>query len=117
MNWTFYVMSESVLSFPLELDMLMKERQSRTYRLLSYYLSKQIGELPLVLFTPTLFTIPVYWASNLLPDFGRFVAYLIVVLLAVITSQSFAYFFGATILDVQNSMGKYYFKYFDLIIL
>ncbi|PKY50071.1 hypothetical protein RhiirA4_466343, partial [Rhizophagus irregularis] len=46
----------------------------------------------------------IYWATNLLPDFGRFVAYLIVVLLAVITSQSFAYFFGATIMDVQNSM-------------
>ncbi|POG62577.1 hypothetical protein GLOIN_2v1757928 [Rhizophagus irregularis DAOM 181602=DAOM 197198] len=104
MNWTFYVMSESVLSFPLELDMLMKERQSRSYRLLSYYLSKQIAELPLVLFNPTLFTIPVYWATNLLPDFGRFVAYLIVVLLGVITSQSFAYFFGATIMDIQNSM-------------
>ncbi|CAB4444821.1 unnamed protein product [Rhizophagus irregularis] len=103
-NWTFYVMSESVLSFPLELDMLMKERQSRTYRLLSYYLSKQIAELPLVLVNPILFTIPVYWATNLLPDFGRFVAYLIVVLLGVLTSQSFAYLFGATILDVQKSI-------------
>ena len=96
--------------------MLMKERQSRTYRLLSYYLSKQIAELPLVLFNPILFTIPVYWATNLLPDFGRFVAYLIVVLLGVLTSQSFAYFFGATILDVKKSICKYYFKYFDLII-
>ncbi|RGB42727.1 P-loop containing nucleoside triphosphate hydrolase protein [Rhizophagus diaphanus] len=104
MNWTFYVMSESVLSFPLELDILMKERQSRSYRLLSYFLSKQIAELPLVLFNPTLFTIPVYWATNLLPDFGRFVAYLIVVLLGVLTSQSFAYLLGATILDVQKSI-------------
>ncbi|PKC56256.1 hypothetical protein RhiirA1_501347, partial [Rhizophagus irregularis] len=110
-NWTFYVMSESVLSFPLELDMLMKERQSRTYRLLSYYLSKQIAELPLVLFNPILFTIPVYWATNLLPDFGRFVAYLIVVLLGVLTSQSFAYFFGATILDVQKSICGFYIKH------
>ncbi|UZO17949.1 uncharacterized protein OCT59_009278 [Rhizophagus irregularis] len=102
--WSFYVLSESVLSFPLDLVMLSKERQSRSYRLLSYYLSKQIAELPLVLFNPTLFTIPVYWASNLLPDFGRFVAYLVVTLLNALTTQSFGYLFGATILNVQKSI-------------
>ncbi|CAB4444822.1 unnamed protein product [Rhizophagus irregularis] len=102
--WSFYVMSGSVSSFPLDLVMLSKERQSRSYRLLSYYLSKQIAELPLVLFNPTLFTIPVYWATNLLPDFGRFVAYLVVVLLSALTSQSFGYLFGATILNVQKSI-------------
>ncbi|RGB41582.1 P-loop containing nucleoside triphosphate hydrolase protein [Rhizophagus diaphanus] len=102
--WAYYTMSESVLSFPLDLVMLSKECQSRSYRLLSYYLSKQIGELPLVLFSPTLFTIPVYWASNLLPDFGTFVAYLIVVLINALGSQSFGYLIGATILNVQNSI-------------
>ena len=86
--------------------MLSKERQSRSYRLLSYYLSKQIAELPLIVLTPTLFTIPVYWASGLLPDFGRFVAYLVVVLLCTLTSQSFGYFFGATLLNVQKSICK-----------
>ncbi|PKY24465.1 P-loop containing nucleoside triphosphate hydrolase protein [Rhizophagus irregularis] len=102
--WSFYVLSGSVSSFPLDLVMLSKERQSRSYRLLSYYLSKQIAELPLVLFNPALFTIPVYWATNLLPDFGRFVAYLVVVLLSALTSQSFGYLFGATILNVQKSI-------------
>ncbi|PKC06200.1 P-loop containing nucleoside triphosphate hydrolase protein [Rhizophagus irregularis] len=105
--WSFYVLSGSVSSFPLDLVMLSKERQSRSYRLLSYYLSKQIAELPLVLFNPALFTIPVYWATNLLPDFGRFVAYLVVVLLSALTSQSFGYLFGATILNVQKSITSY----------
>jgi hypothetical protein len=97
--------------------MLSKERQSRSYRLLAYYLSKQIAELPLIIFNPTLFIIPVYWASNLLPDFSRFVAYLVVILLGTVTSQSFGYFFGATLLNVQKSICKYYFKYFNFIIL
>ncbi|CAB4418467.1 unnamed protein product [Rhizophagus irregularis] len=104
MDWIFHALGRSVLSIPLELGMLMKERQSRSYRLLSYYLSKQIAELPLVLLNPTFYTILVYWATNLLPDFGRFVAYLVVVLLSVITSQSFGYLFGATILNVQKSI-------------
>ena len=86
--------------------MLSKERQSRSYRLSSYYLSKQIAELPLILFTPALYVIIVYWTSGLLPDFGRFVAYLIVTLLSTLTAQGFGYFFGATLLDVQKSICK-----------
>ncbi|POG78577.1 P-loop containing nucleoside triphosphate hydrolase protein [Rhizophagus irregularis DAOM 181602=DAOM 197198] len=102
--WAFNAMIGSVSSFPLDLVMLSKERQSRSYRLLSYYLSKQIAELPLIIFNPTLYTIPVYWATNLLPDFGRFVAYLIVILLTTLTSQSFGYLFGATVLNVHKSI-------------
>jgi len=86
--------------------MLRKERQSRSYRLLSYYLSKQIAELPLIIFNPALFTISVYWASGLLPDFGRFVAHLVVILLSTVTSQGIGYLFGATLLNVQKSICK-----------
>ena len=86
--------------------MLSKERQSRSYRLLSYYLSKQIAELPLIIFNPALFTIIIYWASGLLPDFSRFVSYLVVILLSTVTSQSFGYLFGATLLNVQKSICK-----------
>ncbi|PKY56441.1 hypothetical protein RhiirA4_507251, partial [Rhizophagus irregularis] len=102
--WAFNAMIGSVSSFPLDLVMLSKERQSRSYRLLSYYLSKQIAELPLIIFNPILYTIPVYWATNLLPDFGRFVAYSIVILLTTLTSQSFGYLFGATVLNVHKSI-------------
>ena len=87
--------------------MLSKERQSRSYRLSAYFLSKQI-ELPLILIKPALFTIVVYWVTGLLPDFGRFVTYLIVILLSTLTSQSFGYFFGASLLNVQKSICKCY---------
>ena len=87
--------------------MLSKERQSRSYRLSSYFLSKQIAELPLVLFNPIIFTVVVYWAAGLLPDFGRFVAYLIVTLLSTLTAQGMGYLIGATLLDMQKSICKY----------
>ncbi|EXX75679.1 uncharacterized protein OCT59_006902 [Rhizophagus irregularis] len=122
--WSFTAMIGSVASFPTDLVMLSKERQSRSYRLLSYYLSKQFAELPLVIFNPILYTIPVYWATNLLPDFGRFVAYLIVIILSTLTAQSFGYLAGATVLNVHKSisismvfilasmlLGGYYIKY------
>lgn len=87
--------------------MLTKERQSRSYRLSAYFLSKQIAELPLILIKPALFTIVVYWVTDLLPDFGRFMAYLVVILLNTLTSQGFGYFFGASLLNVQKSVCKY----------
>jgi ABC-type multidrug transport system permease subunit len=87
--------------------MLSKERQSHSYRLSAYFLSKQIAEIPLVLINPALFTIVVYWVTGLLPDFGRFVAYLLVILLCTLTSQSFGYLFGASLLNVQKSSCKY----------
>ncbi|CAI2175213.1 15776_t:CDS:10 [Funneliformis geosporum] len=102
--WSFHPLISAISAFALDLDMLSKERQSRSYRLLSYFLSKQIAELPLTLAHPVVFTIIVYWVSGLLPDFGIFVAYLFVILLSTLTAQSFGYFFGATLLNVQKSM-------------
>src|SRR5204863_7249128 len=90
-----------------------------SYRLSSYFLSKQLAELPLILFNPTIFTIVVYWASGLLPDFSRFIAHLMVTLLGTLTAQSFGYFFGATLLNVQKSICKYqhfYSVYFKVVI-
>ena len=103
-----------LFSFPLDKVILSKERQSRSYRLLPFFLSKQLAELPLIIFNPTVFNIIVYWASGLLPDAGRFFAYLIVNLLVTLTAQSFGYVFGATILNVQKSISKYFifFKVF-----
>ncbi|CAG8478068.1 4022_t:CDS:10 [Funneliformis mosseae] len=102
--WSFHPLMSALSAFALDLDMLSKERQSRSYRLLSYFLSKQIAELPLSLAHPAAFTIIVYWVTGLLPDFGRFVAHLFVILLSTLTAQSFGYFFGATLLNVQKSM-------------
>ncbi|CAB5321699.1 unnamed protein product [Rhizophagus irregularis] len=102
--WSFEPFLGAVATLPMDLVMLTKERQSRSYRLSAYFLSKQIAELPLILIKPALFTIVVYWVTGLLPDFGRFMAYLVVILLNTLTSQGFGYFFGASLLNVQKSV-------------
>src|SRR5438132_1016728 len=99
----------TVASFSLDIVMLSKERQSRSYRLLAYFLSKQIAELPLALFNPIIFITVLYWASGLLPDFGRFIAYLTVVLLSTIIAQGVGYLFGATLLNIQKAACKHHF--------
>ena len=70
-------MITAVASFPLDRSLLNKERQSRSYRLSSYFIAKQLAELPLVLVAPLFFTTLVYWVGNLMDDFGRFVAHLV----------------------------------------
>ncbi|CAG8642198.1 4005_t:CDS:10, partial [Acaulospora morrowiae] len=102
--WSFYPMMFTISSFPLDLTILNKERQSRSYRLLSYFFSKQVAELPLSIVHPAIFVIVVYWVSGLVADGERFIAYLLVVLLTTLTAQSFGYLIGATLLNVQKAL-------------
>ncbi|CAG8666069.1 1791_t:CDS:2, partial [Paraglomus brasilianum] len=102
--WSFTPLITAVTSFPLDRSLLNKERQSRSYRLSSYFIAKQLAELPLVLLAPTFFTVLVYWIGNLVDDFGRFAAHMVITMTTVLTAQGFGYFFGATLMDVQKSM-------------
>ncbi|GBB87851.1 hypothetical protein RclHR1_14340008 [Rhizophagus clarus] len=115
--WSFGTFFEAVTTFPMDLDMLSKERYSHSYRLSAYFLSKQIAELPLIILKPAFFTIVIYWVTGLLPDFGRFLAYLAVILINSLASQGFGYFLGASLLDVQKciSAGTVFMLAFTLL--
>ncbi|CAG8531383.1 9046_t:CDS:2 [Paraglomus occultum] len=102
--WSFTPLITAVTSFPLDRSLLNKERQSRSYRLSSYFIAKQIAEFPLVLVAPLFYTLLVYWIGNLVDDFGRFVAHMAITMITVLTAQGFGYFFGAVLMDMQQSM-------------
>ncbi|CAG8445992.1 21921_t:CDS:10 [Dentiscutata erythropus] len=101
--WIFFASFITITAFPLDFDILSKERQSRSYRLLSYFLSKQIAELPLLVIFPILYICIVYWTVGLIPSAGSFFAYMATAILTVYTSQSFGYLAGATFMDVQSA--------------
>ncbi|CAG8547514.1 37059_t:CDS:10 [Gigaspora margarita] len=82
-------------------NVLRKERQSRSYRLLAYFLSKQIAELPLIIIFPIYYILIVYWTTGLVPSASSFFAYMATSILATLTSQSFGYLIGATFMDIQ----------------
>ncbi|RIB11361.1 P-loop containing nucleoside triphosphate hydrolase protein, partial [Gigaspora rosea] len=100
--WIFFSSMITISAFPLDFDILSKERQSRSYRLLAYFLSKQIAELPLLIIFPIIYMIIIYWTVGLIPSADSFFAYTATAVLTVLTAQSFGYLAGATFMDIQS---------------
>ncbi|XP_073124429.1 ABC transporter G family member 14-like isoform X2 [Henckelia pumila] len=101
--WGFYPLYNAVFTFPQERNMLKKERSSGMYRLSSYYLARTVGDLPMELGLPTIFTFIFYWMGGLKPDPATFIFSLLVVLLSVLVSQSLGLAFGAILMDVKQA--------------
>ncbi|KAG2255903.1 hypothetical protein Bca52824_075197 [Brassica carinata] len=47
--WGLYPLYNAVFTFPQEKRMQIKERSSRMYRLSSYFMARNVGDLPLQL--------------------------------------------------------------------
>ncbi|KAG9293450.1 hypothetical protein G9A89_009174 [Geosiphon pyriformis] len=102
--WSFNPLFQTVSAFPLDREVLNKERQSRSYRLSAYFLAKTFAEVPLAIVSPSLFVFGVYWIANLLPSAGHFILFWLGVILTTITAQSFGYLFGAWLLDLPKAL-------------
>uniref|UniRef100_A0A2N9F7P3 ABC transporter domain-containing protein n=1 Tax=Fagus sylvatica TaxID=28930 RepID=A0A2N9F7P3_FAGSY len=101
--WGFYPLYNAVFTFPQERRMLIKERSSGMYHLSSYFLSRTVGDLPLELALPTAFVFIIYWMGGLKPDPATFILSLLVVLYAVLVSQSLGLAIGAILMDVKQA--------------
>ncbi|GIL87008.1 hypothetical protein Vretimale_14202 [Volvox reticuliferus] len=98
----FSTLFAALFTFPLEFQMLVKERQSGMYRLSAYYLARTASDLPMDCFLPSLFVWIIYWMAGLRIDAGAFFAHWASVLLIVLTSQSVGLLIGATVINPQN---------------
>ncbi|GLC39402.1 hypothetical protein PLESTM_000892900 [Pleodorina starrii] len=98
----FSTLFAALFTFPLEFQMLVKERQSGMYRLSAYYLARTLSDLPMDCFLPSLFVWIIYWMAGLRLDAGAFFAHWASILLIVLTSQSVGLLIGATVINPQN---------------
>lgn len=101
--WGFYPLYNAVFTFPQERRMLLKEKSSGMYHLSSYFVARTVGDLPLELALPTAFTFIIYWMGGLKPDPVTFILSLLIVLYAVLVSQSLGLAFGAILMDVKQA--------------
>lgn len=91
----------NIISFPMEVNVLLKEHFNRWYSLKMYYFANILLDIPVSTFCCIMFSTIVYYMTNQLFEWHRFGLYLFTSILLVYISQSFGYIFG-TIFDVVN---------------
>lgn len=85
-NASFAVLFPILAIFPLQRDVMLRERSAGTYRISSFYLSKIITEVPNQVFQRIIFYAVVYWMVGLRQTAGAFFIWLAINVLQVGTA-------------------------------
>uniref|UniRef100_A0A182SMU5 ABC-2 type transporter transmembrane domain-containing protein n=1 Tax=Anopheles maculatus TaxID=74869 RepID=A0A182SMU5_9DIPT len=95
MHHMMATMMLTVLTFPTEMGVILKEHFNRWYTLKCYYLSVSIIDLPLSVFCCLIFTVIIYLMSGQPMEWFRFGMFFTISLLIVLIAQSLGLTIGA----------------------
>ncbi|XP_017095715.2 ATP-binding cassette sub-family G member 4 [Drosophila bipectinata] len=101
MHHSMTTMMLTVLTFPIELSILIKEHFNRWYSLKAYYTAMTLVDLPVSILSCFLFTVIVYLWSYQPMEWVRFWMFFVISLMTVFVGQSFGLMIGAWF-DVTN---------------
>ncbi|KAJ6224819.1 hypothetical protein RDWZM_003364 [Blomia tropicalis] len=94
----------TLLSFPLEVSVFVKENFNGWYSLKSYYLARQIADLPPMLFFPLLFGVPSYFITHQYFEWTRFALFHTVLIMLSFLAQGLGFLVSAYFVkDVTTS--------------
>ncbi|XP_050422486.1 ATP-binding cassette subfamily G member 4 isoform X3 [Adelges cooleyi] len=96
-------MTITILSFPLELPVLVKENFNRWYSLRSYYLAITLSDIPFQAIFCVMYVSIVYYMTSQPPEMFRFGMFLSACLLISFVAQSVGLVVGAA-MNVQNGV-------------
>ncbi|CAH2076093.1 unnamed protein product, partial [Iphiclides podalirius] len=91
----------TILTFPSEMSILIKEHFNRWYSLGSYYISITLVDLPISIVSCFVFSVIVYTMSSQPLDMVRFLMFFSISLYTVLVAQSFGLMIGA-VFNVVN---------------
>ncbi|XP_044255746.1 ATP-binding cassette sub-family G member 4 [Tribolium madens] len=96
-------MTITILSFPLEMPVLLKEHFNRWYSLRSYYLAITISDIPFQTIFCVLYVTIVYFMTSQPAELNRYLMFLGACLLVSFVAQSVGLVVGAA-MNVQNGV-------------
>ncbi|KAK5643310.1 hypothetical protein RI129_007155 [Pyrocoelia pectoralis] len=99
----YTAMTITILSFPLEMPVLLKENFNRWYSLRSYYLAITMSDLPFQTIFCIFYVGIVYFMTGQPMEFHRFGMFLLACLLVAFVAQSVGLVVGAA-MNVQNGV-------------
>uniref|UniRef100_A0A7S3A343 Probable ATP-dependent transporter ycf16 n=1 Tax=Rhodosorus marinus TaxID=101924 RepID=A0A7S3A343_9RHOD len=102
--WALQSVLQTVHTFSREASIIRKERQSASYMLSAYFLSKSLVDIPYDLIYPTIFVVTVYWITGLDPYFYKFVIYVVIIFSQVICAFSIGLAASSATLNVRKAI-------------
>ncbi|KAK4492634.1 hypothetical protein RD792_003452 [Penstemon davidsonii] len=98
-----YPVFQGIFTFSRDRAMLAKERASGMYHLSSYFMALTLGDLPMDLVLPTIFSIITYWMAGLNPTPESFFSGLFVLLYSMLCSKGLGLAIGAMIVNMEST--------------
>ncbi|XP_046414956.1 ATP-binding cassette subfamily G member 4-like [Neodiprion fabricii] len=99
----FSAFNSTIITFPSELPIVMREHFNRWYKLRSFYLANKLADFPVQIIAASTFTLVVFFMSGQLPEIRRLLLYVTMCIVVSFVAQTVGLILGIG-MDIRNGV-------------